>query len=157
MTHGHGQHSQTQDSYWAVSIQHWLLLRSQGRKNHCVLRINLDPAHVTRTTKGRNESLQMTWTHTNTFSNFSSTLFLHPIPLYPICLLLHQSVSIVLWMKVPLYVWRAEWCMAWPGTDWVPRPRDPQALHTNSSPTVQSRHTPQHTNKDITSAHRAYQ
>ncbi len=35
-------------------------------------------------------------------------------------------VSIVLWMKVPLCVWRAEWCMVWTGTDRVPRPRDAQ-------------------------------
>lgn len=28
-----------------------------------------------------------------------------------------------------LWLWRAEWCMVWPGTNWVPRPRDPQAPH----------------------------
>lgn len=68
MTHGHSQHSQTQDSYWAVSTQHWLLPGShtwekewRGKRRaggYSVLRITLDPAHVTRTTKeGPNHSM----------------------------------------------------------------------------------------------------
>lgn len=139
MTHDHSQHSQTQDSYWAVSIQHWLLLDSHTwekavkkgaeRRGHCVLWITFNPAHVARTTKaGQNHSLNLFWWLEHSFSSFYPhfcystqrfcTPWLHPLTLLP------HSVGIVLWMKVPLCVWRAEWCMVWLGTNWVPRPRD---------------------------------
>lgn len=137
MTHDHSQHSQTQNSYWADTALAVARLSHMGesskkgaeRRGHCVLRITFNPAHVARTTKaGQTPTLNLFWWLEHSFSSFYPhccystqclcTPWLHPLTLLP------HSVGIVLWMKVPLCVWRAEWCMVWLGTNWVPRPRD---------------------------------
>lgn len=137
MTHDHSQHSQTQESYWADTALAVARLSHMGesskkgaeRRGHWVLRITFNPAHVARTTKaGQTPTLNLFWWLEHSFSSFYPhfcystqrlcTPWLHPLTLLP------HSVGIVLWMKVPLCVWRAEWCMVWLGTNWVPRPRD---------------------------------
>ena len=161
MTHGHGQHSQTQDSYWAVSSTQHTGERGRakgGEGGHCVLRITLNPAHVTRTTKeGRkplNGPLQMTRT-THTLSPVFPRLCYstqrlcapsapsHPRPPVSQHCARDESVS--------LCVWRAEWCMVWPGTDRVPRPRD--RPHNNSSPHTHKSKNNQRSQRERSSVH----
>lgn len=87
----------------------------------------------------------MTWTHTR-FIQFLPNSVTPPsafVPHLPPPALLAQSVSIVLEMKVPLCVWRAKWCMVWPGTD-TAQGHKTHRPHTQLTSATQSAHTNHH-------------
>lgn len=116
MTHGHSQHSQTQDSYWAVSTQHWL--PGQPKKNE-----------TTQYFLFSND----TNTHTRS-SSFTQLSYSTQTLLYPICPLppFSSSQSALCSESKCLCVCEGH-SGAWCGlgqTDWLPRPRDQQILHT---------------------------